>query len=209
MRTDVGRPGAEKRGGPVGSRAEPTGPRRVRRPADAHASVASLPPMGVDKHADPNSFDCETPSALRRATNDFRYPRVQQSFDDCAGARLSCGNCGALVPIGGSRRRSAFDGARRADRLRRGAHRRRFPGGAQQICDVANRRVPQPPRQCREAVMRRPPHSDTARRSTDQPPDGDVDRGPFWHHAECRLSRLAATTAKFPTLLIWPVRVVS
>jgi len=45
-----------EKGGPVGSRAEPTGPRRTRRPADVHASFASLPRGTFNKHGQSKLF---------------------------------------------------------------------------------------------------------------------------------------------------------
>ncbi|CAM4094374.1 hypothetical protein MYSE111917_10250 [Mycobacterium senriense] len=81
-----------KEGGPVGSRAEPTGPRRMRRPANTLASVGSLPPIGVDKHADPI---CLSVTRLSRGAGRMTILVLRvcnRAFDGCAPARLSCGN---------------------------------------------------------------------------------------------------------------------
>lgn len=81
-----------KKGGPVGSRAEPTGPRRMRRPADALASVGSLPPMTVDKHADPICLSVTRLWRRAGGMTNLVLHVCNRVFDGSARSRLSCGN---------------------------------------------------------------------------------------------------------------------
>lgn len=102
-----------KKGGPVGSRAEPTGPRRARRPADALVSDGSLPPIMVDKHDDPISLSVPRRRRPVGLTTIRVSARRRKPSSMPATGSLSCDDvvrlyrCGAGGDPMGSRRVSA------------------------------------------------------------------------------------------------------